>query len=119
MLKDVLNYIRKRLINVTPKRYVEYTGVLFRENSQFSENELKNRNIIIIGDKDNPKWIHLICPCGCGNKISLNLMKSYYPRWKARFNKDNTLSIFPSIDNASCGAHFWVDHSKVFWAKYK
>ena len=110
--------MQKQLALIFPKRPFRYADVKFFENGQSFDNGLGRKNIIVVGNRNNPKWVHFLCPCGCKNQISLNLMKSYYPRWKLKFNADNSVSIYPSVDNSSCGSHFWIKHNKVYWAKY-
>lgn len=61
------------------------------------------------------KWLILACPCGCGGEIALNLMKSHRPAWSARASVQGRLSVHPSIDATSCGAHFWLVDGKVRW----
>ena len=72
-------------------------------------------NIFVVGVKENYKWLKFKCPCGCGALISLNLMKSHFPRWTIKeFNKKN-LTITPSVISTTCGSHFWIRKNKVIW----
>jgi hypothetical protein len=62
------------------------------------------------------KWVVFSCPCGCGEKLSVNLMYSIYPHWQLRLEK-GTISLRPSvwIDNKGCNSHFWIDKNRVIW----
>lgn len=80
--------------------------------------ELDSKIFIILG-KDRFKWIYFKCPCGCNNVIQLNLMKSYYPKWKIKINKDKTINIYPSIINTKCNSHFWINKNRVIWHKHE
>lgn len=76
---------------------------------------VKDGIILIVGPKDNLKWVKFKCPCHCGAIISLNLMKSYYPRWTIKELKENKITINPSVASTTCQSHFWVRKNKIFW----
>jgi hypothetical protein len=68
------------------------------------------------GGKD--RWVHLLCPCGCKDLISLNLMTSHRPFWALTWHGDGTVSVMPSVDkNSGCRSHFFVTKGRVRWAK--
>ena len=67
------------------------------------------------GDKD--KWLLMLCPCGCGQQIALNLMPSHSPQWKVSIYSPQRFSIHPSVDATSCGAHFWLRDGRVIWCQ--
>jgi hypothetical protein len=67
------------------------------------------------GGKD--RWAHFLCPCGCKDVISLNLMTSQRPCWTLSCDEDGTVSLYPSVDKTSgCKSHFFVKKSKIDWA---
>ncbi len=78
--------------------------------------EILARKFIVLG-KEKPKWIYFECPCGCRSTIQLNLMKSYFPKWRITINKNKTISIYPSVINTKCDSHFWINKNKVLWHK--
>ena len=43
--------------------------------------------IMIVCGKDWAKWILFKCPCGCGEVLTLCLMKNFRPRWKLKIDK--------------------------------
>lgn len=63
-----------------------------------------------------PKRVVFACPCGCGEKLTINLMRSIDPRWQLRLAR-GTISLRPSvwIDDDKCGSHFWIENSRVVW----
>ena len=63
------------------------------------------------------KWCLFTCPCGCGQQIALNLMKSHFPRWRVDTKRDGTFSLYPSVDSTTCGAHFLIRNSQVVWCE--
>lgn len=72
--------------------------------------------IIIVGGKDWAKWVLFKCPCGCGDVLTLSLMKSYKPRWRLRVDKLNIVALSPSVwKKDGCKSHFYFRKSKVKW----
>lgn len=63
------------------------------------------------------KWAYLLCPCGCGHQIALNLMSTHRPFWHVSETGEQYASIYPSIDSTTCGAHFWIRAGVVNWAE--
>ena len=76
-----------------------------------------NRELVIVG-KSTPKWAILPCPCGCGDRIEVNLMQSRRPVWKVRHDR-SSVSLYPSLWRAkgTCESHFWITNSRVEWAR--
>lgn len=67
------------------------------------------------GGKD--RWLHLLCPCGCGSVISLNLMQSSKPFWTITF-KDRRITVTPSVDKRTgCRSHFFIEDGALVWAR--
>lgn len=68
------------------------------------------------GKKD--KWLHFLCPCGCGETIDVNLMKSHKPYWTIKKSMLGELTLFPSVNKINgCKSHFFVKKSKIIWVK--
>ena len=65
---------------------------------------------------DSPKWLVISCPCGCGRRIDVNLMRSLAPHWTLVQGEEG-LTVHPSLwqPNTSCGSHFWIRGGRVFW----
>jgi Family of unknown function (DUF6527) len=62
------------------------------------------------------KWAVLKCPCGCGEVIDVNLMKSRKPCWTLTM-KDGKATLHPSlwVPNERCGSHFWLRDNRIHW----
>ncbi len=41
-----------------------------------------------------PKWVIMSCPCGCGERIDVNLMQSRHPHWKLQV-QNGAISLRP------------------------
>jgi len=67
-----------------------------------------------------PKWVVIACPCGCGEKIEINLMRSRTPQWELKINA-GTISLWPSLwmTDKKCGSHFWIERNRVIWVPKK
>ncbi|MCE5175790.1 MAG: hypothetical protein LLF74_10415 [Bacteroidales bacterium] len=79
-------------------------------------NNIKNRNIYIVGEKEYPWLIAFNCPCGCKNIVQLNLLKEADPCWTFKINKNGKINIFPSVwRTRGCKRHFVVRKSKIIW----
>lgn len=110
-----ISYSFRRYCNQTD----QYTSVV--QTSTRPDEPLKRNALVLIGTGSTVKWLHFLCPCGCGAELKLPLMTSYSPRWQIVLHPDHTLTLYPSVDvkNPGCGAHFWIRNNKVFWAEPK
>lgn len=72
------------------------------------------RSLYVVGEK--PKWAILECPCGCGDTIDVNLMRSRSPVWELSM-QNGKATLYPSlwVSKQKCGAHFWIRHGKIDW----
>ena len=72
-------------------------------------------HVYIVG-LQKPKWVIFSCPCGCGERIEVNLMQSRHPRWKMQVTK-GVISLWPSLwmVDKKCGSHFWIEKNRVIW----
>lgn len=72
-------------------------------------------DLYVVGG-ESPKWAVLKCPCGCGDTIDVNLMKSRNPVWQLSIVNGKP-SFHPSlwVPKEKCGAHFWIKNGKIIW----
>src|SRR5688572_11577546 len=77
----------------------------------------RSRTIALVGDADTPKWAYLQCPCGCGEALPLNLMRSHHPRWEITIAAHRFPTLSPSVLSTTCGAHFWIKSGVLSWAE--
>lgn len=72
-------------------------------------------NIYIVGS-EKVKWVVLDCPCGCGERIDVNLMAARLPAWEFS-TKDGMVTVWPSLwmPREKCGSHFWIRNSRIIW----
>ena len=79
--------------------------------------ELRQWEVVLVGPTDRPKWAILLCPCGCGEDIHVNLMRSHHPHWSMSCGRGNKVSFYPSLcmDRNRCGSHFFLIQGRVIW----
>jgi hypothetical protein len=56
------------------------------------------------------------CPCNCGRRIDLNLVKSQGPNWSLAI-KNGKATLNPSVwlRDEPCQSHFFIRDNKVMW----
>lgn len=65
---------------------------------------------------DQPKWALFLCPCGCGDTITLSLQKAHYPRWTTYSSRGNRPSLRPSVwRDVGCFSHFILQDGRIYW----
>lgn len=71
--------------------------------------------IYIVGS-EGPKWVVLDCPCRCGERIDVNLMRSRRPVWQLA-EKHGNVTLDPSLwlPAEKCGSHFWIRDNRIIW----
>lgn len=81
--------------------------------------QVRRGEVVLVGQTKHPKWALLLCPCGCGETIYVNLMKSHQPHWRVRFCRDGSISLWPSLwrDESRCESHFFLIRGKVVWCQ--
>ncbi len=79
--------------------------------------KIPNHRLILLKD-DGEDWsVGFLCPCGCGDKIELLLLKNVTPRWDIIIDRRNRPTLYPSIARTvGCCSHFWVKEGKIVWA---
>ncbi len=102
-------------------RYAAGDAPFYRQNRFVcdlgSAKPADTREIAFVKDGDQLKWAALICPCGCGEIIAVNLMRSHNPTWQAHFERDDSVSFRPSlwVSEDRCGSHFIIRRGRVEW----
>lgn len=78
--------------------------------------EMKRNVVYLVGERSYLWAAAFFCPCGCGELITLNLLKEARPRWKFHI-RWGRISLFPSIwRKVGCGSHFHVRKGKIKWS---
>lgn len=113
ILKKLYNWLICLFGFKKSKRQTLYSFIIVSELPERIE-----KNVIYLeGDEGlNDFWYALLkCPCGCNEKIMLNLMDDANPYWKTEII-NSKVSVIPSIwRKVNCKSHFWVTNNKVIW----
>lgn len=74
-------------------------------------------SIYLVGSNGSPKWAVMACPCRCGARIDVNLMRIRQPYWELMRLSSTTVTLRPSLwrSKGTCGSHFFIEHNKVRW----
>lgn len=79
--------------------------------------ELEAETLYLVGEDDFIWCAVMLCPCGCGATVQLNMTRGSRPRWSVRQSTDGA-SIWPSVRRtAGCKSHFIVRRGEVIWWK--
>lgn len=78
---------------------------------------LASRNLYVARE-DGELWsAGMICPCGCGRRLEVMLLKGVKPRWDLSIDKKGLPSLHPSVWVADgCRSHFWLRSGKIHWS---
>jgi len=80
--------------------------------------QLGSKNLVVVRDDDQEKWVCFRCPGGCGEKIMLNLSASRLPRWKVEVDWLGRPTVSPSVRQVNaCGCHFRIRKGSVYWCR--
>jgi hypothetical protein len=75
------------------------------------------RHLYVVGERGEDWYAALVCPCGCGALIDLNLVPPGRPCWKLTVHSDGTPTLGPSVwRQVDCRAHFFVRQGRIVWA---
>jgi uncharacterized protein DUF6527 len=72
-------------------------------------------SLFVVG-KPVPKWAIMNCPCGCAERIDINLMQSRQPCWHLSLTA-GVASLQPSVwvPRDRCGSHFLLQRNRIVW----
>jgi Family of unknown function (DUF6527) len=80
--------------------------------------EVGNKEFIIVVYKNKPLWALFRCPCGCRHVITLSLQREHIPNWKVGKSWSNRPTVYPSVwQTKGCLSHFWVEDGRIYWAR--
>jgi hypothetical protein len=81
-------------------------------------NELPMTDLVLARDEGEDWCVGLRCPCGCGQRLEMMLLKEVRPRWDLSVDSRRRVSLYPSVWlRSGCRSHFWVREGKVIWCE--
>lgn len=76
----------------------------------------RNKVNYIVTESNVPWSAAILCPCGCGVMLDLNLLDDTLPVWDYVNHHDHTVTLSPSVfRKVGCRSHFWFRESRVYW----
>lgn len=89
----------------------KYIFVMVEELPQ----KLDIHKLYIVGEGRYRWSVALLCPCGCGDTIQLNVRNDAHPFWRI-IEKKGLISLEPSIwRSKGCRSHFFLRNGKIQW----
>ena len=77
---------------------------------------LEASKVYLAGEQGHLWGAAMICPCGCGETIELNLLKQARPCWAVKEHPDGGVTLSPSVwRQKGCGSHFFVRRGRIMW----
>jgi hypothetical protein len=78
--------------------------------------QLDAKKIYVVGENDFWWFAAMLCPCGCGATLHMNLLPDARPRWNLTAHKDSTVSLHPSVWRVKdCRSHFFLRRGLIEW----
>ncbi len=113
MIVALLNWLRKFWVEL--RRRSAYANVRTIDSMDSLPIRL-GRTIYIVSRGGEPRWVVFDCPCGCGARIDVNLMKSKCPSWDL-FEEEGAVTLRPSLwqPAGTCMSHFFIERNRVRW----
>lgn len=80
----------------------------------------KARTLYVVTEDGDPWSVAMLCPCGCGETLHMNLLPDERPVWRLTVNGDGMSTLHPSVNRMKgCRAHFWFRSGRVYWCDYQ
>lgn len=80
--------------------------------------KLPRRDLVLARDGAEDWSVGLRCPCGCGERLEMLLLKGVKPRWDVSVDRQGYVSLHPSVWlQKGCKSHFWVRSGRIIWCE--
>ena len=74
------------------------------------------RTLVVARDHGELWVAGMICPCGCGRRVELMLLRGVKPRWDLIVGGDGLPTLHPSVwVKDGCRSHFWLRRGQIQW----
>lgn len=76
---------------------------------------LKSPGDAVLVSRGRPRWLLILCPCGCGAELPVNLDSRAGPAWRLYFDRMNRVGLYPSVwRDTDCRSHFIVWRDQIY-----
>lgn len=104
---------------VDAKRRARGPRIRYERVNEFPE-LLESGTLYVAGEEPDIWAAAMLCPCGCGDAIELNLLKQASPCWTIRQRSDGSVTLRPSIwRTKGCRSHFLIRNSRIDWCQFE
>lgn len=77
---------------------------------------MKSNLLYVLTDDGEPWQAAMVCPCGCGMTLDMNLLTDERPYWSYSADKRGAATLHPSVwRKIGCKSHFWLREGKIIW----
>jgi hypothetical protein len=77
---------------------------------------LRRRTLYILTEDRQPWVASMICPCGCGETLEMNLLTDERPCWRYSVDSKGHPSLEPSVwRKMECRSHFFLRKGRIEW----
>jgi len=80
---------------------------------------LPRNGVVLVGSRQQPKWLAFDCPCRTGHRIMVTLDAKHSPHWT--ISKEQKLTVWPSVDyhvpDRRC--HYIIRYGRILWVREK
>lgn len=113
----IVRFLGAMLRTVIGKRAAQRGSLQVMRVQEMDREHLRDGYLYLESRAGKDRWLHMLCPCGCREVLSVNLMTSHRPYWSILWHSDGTLTVAPSIDKTvGCKSHFFIQRSRIVWA---
>lgn len=78
--------------------------------------QLVANTLYVVEDDGFLEQAAMLCPCGCGRILHMNLLPDERPCWRLTQHPDGTATLNPSVwRKKDCRSHFWFRQGQVIW----
>ena len=91
-----------------------------RFNTEYVDEDAPDRprpKVLYVVTEDGTPWsAAMLCPCGCGETLHMNLLPDERPLWHLAVNAGGASTLQPSVNRIKgCRSHFWFRNGRVRW----
>ena len=105
-------FVARALLKRQPPRITAYRG----ERVDDLPDVLKSGTVYLAGDEGHLWAAAMACPCGCRERIELNLLPQARPCWTAQRHADGTVTLMPSVwRQKGCKSLVFVRNGRIDW----
>ncbi len=80
--------------------------------------KIEKRMLYVVEEDGYEEQAAMLCPCGCGNILHMNLLPDERPYWTVTRHIGGIASLYPSVwRQVGCRSHFWFRRGRVSWCR--